>query len=467
MPRVRQPVPLQDSAMGTLIKNCTIACYRCGIEESLHELHQAVTFIKDNIGSSMPKKLAVEFYNGLLEELSFPGHPRLCPPFCHLRIVVNIITDEKLIGLKCTSKILDSLGPREIRRVRGFTELKLETVPYSLRKLHLEYVTTFIHEYACTNSYLVILGQDCPKLNYVDISSSRKVTDVGLHCLCSCPNLRYLSVAKCTTISREGLNYFLSINSSVRELFAWNYSNDAGFDFYSVPEGDIDDSVHPSIRSFAIVSTFNSDISDCHLNSLVTKFPNLSSVKLYGKLYGDLGILQSLPYLSKIDFTPDSDTNWAQFQLLLRSIGSQINDLIVRCGAVYITQKDVDLLHQLCENLKFLVIECSVASDLAKLAIPPFQRLKDLQCIRTSFASRAYVTLGFGKMSELLNLQINGFAMSTDQIRSIILDHTNFPNLQKIGLPDIWIRPDLEGLKKIAKDNNVDLEFTIGCFSNI
>lgn len=464
MPCVKQPAPLQDTAMGVMVEYFSTLCHKYGGENSLHKLRQAVAFIKQNVGSNMPKKFAVEFYNGFLGTLSLRDHLRLRTAFCHLRIALDIVMDETLIGLKCTSQILNSLRPKEISRVRGFTEIKLQiAAPYSLRKLHLEHVTTFIHKYACTDSNLVVVGQCCPKLNHVDVSSSSEVTDVGLYGLCSCPNLRYLSVACCPAVSLEGLNHFLSKNKSVRELFAWQHTNDTGFDFHDDPEADHYEAVHPSIESFTMTQDFFASIEHYDLNRLVNKFPNLRSVKLYGKFAGDLCILKSLKNLSKIDFVSDEGSTWAELEPLLKCVGSQITTLVVRYGAVDIRQRDVDSMFQLCENLEFLRIECWAESDPVKLVIPSSQKLKDLYCVDLAETEVIDITLEFGQLPQLENLQIHGFPMSTNQIESIILDHINFPNLKRIGIPDFWIRDDVKGLARIAKNKNLNLK--LGPFS--
>lgn len=123
MPSRKQPATLQDMAMDILVGFYTQYCQDCSFEYSVDELHQGAVFIRTNIGSQMPRKIAAEFDNRFLKTLSRPPwEPGLIIPSSHLRIVLEVLMDQKVVRLKCSSAILAAFHPEDVHRLRGLIQ---------------------------------------------------------------------------------------------------------------------------------------------------------------------------------------------------------------------------------------------------------------------------------------------------------------------------------------------------------
>lgn len=421
-------------------------------DDSLVELREFVSFVKSDIRPQMPVKLAAELYNRVLKEFSSPSDVDLFPPRCHVEIVSQVLVDDDIAGLECSSEIFASLQPDDAVRIRGLSKLELyDSIPHNLETLDMEHLTVFVYNYRCIDSDLTVLGQRCPKLRHVDLSKSHRITNAGLCALATCSDLVFLKVSQCPKISLSGLKHFLSMNKSIRELFAWSDNDDAGFDFGKDQNWDEDPSVYPSVTSFTIGKCF----SNSHLMSVVSKFPNLRSVKLYESFKGDISALKSLRNLSIINFVAGSGSSWAGFEALLEIVGTRIEQLIVRCRNISLSQMILYSVFQRCKNLESLRLDSEVGSDQDKLVVPPFERLK---YSKFTLSDDYMTTLELSQMTMLENLRVFDFAIGESRVISMIVDPISFPNLKEIALSEFWVSTDFDSVEQIAKSNNIDLK---------
>lgn len=325
-------------------------------DDSLVELREVVSFIKNNVRPRMPVKFAAILCNKVLGKFSLPSHMDNVPSKSHIEIVFQVLMDDEITGLECPSEILAALQPDDVVRIRGISKLRLhDPICHGLGELRLEQLTVFEYtDSQCTDSDLAILSQHCPKLKHVDVLNSKLITDVGLCALASCSDLVFLKVSLCPNISLSGLKHFLSINKSIRELFAWSANYDVGFDFSNDPNWDEDPSVYLSITSFTIGRCF----LNSHLLSVVSKFPNLRSVKLYESFEGDMSALKSLSNLSRIDFDASIRSSGGKFESLLEIVGPQIEHSVLGFPDSSILQRAVNSMFQRCQNLESLTLDC-------------------------------------------------------------------------------------------------------------
>lgn len=427
-------------------------CIDCGTDEGSYEkVRRGIPFVRREEGAEgprMPRILLLEFCNRLMKKFSVFGARYESRA---IRNGTQIIMDDTIIGLECPSKVLASLRQEDVDRIRGIGRLLLTNeLTHNLESLHLENLTTFVYRRWCTDSDLRVIGETCPRLKHVDVRASAGVSDVGLGALALCPDLQFVSITWCMRVSGRGAKDLLSVNKTVRELFAWTNDCGAGFDFREISNWDKDLSVYPSIESFTVGQGF----SDRHLRYVVAKFPNLRSIKIRENFDGDFRVLRTLSKLSKIEFPSRIDSTWAAFESLFEFFGPQIRYLQVCWGDVSVAQIRLNSIFRICENLEYLIVYCRSATHAVKLIVPPFKKLKYFKC--GGGDKDREVTLEFGQMSMLENLQVIAwFALGASQIESIILDHTNFPNLKRIGLTTSQTLSNSH-LNEIAKNNNLD-----------
>lgn len=461
MPKLKQPASLQNASMDVLVVFLADHCDRLSIANSLAELRQVIAGIKKDVSPHIPWHLSMEFHSRFLKEVENLQELRMDQaPDLHQKAILEVLMDHKIKGLRCEGQIVTYLHPCDAGR---FDELRLLDLSFfctpmhriRLEDFHLKNLTTLNYIEWCRDADLKVIGRHCPVLKFLNVTDSPKVTDRGLRWLVPCSEIRSVIVACCRRVSQAGITELLSVLTEIEHLSGWSEYGNYGFDCFS----NLDlETVYPRIKSFTIVLD---RISNDHLKAVVLKFPNLTSFGIIGLLAADLMLLKPLNQLAKLDFSSASGLSWDELRKLLPFIGANITDLKTRCpnrAAACISQSDLDLLFEICPNLELLAIDYKAHSRGQKLIIPPFKKLKELECrIPRGFARRRAV-LEFDEMPELEDLLIDRFYMTAGTLKSMMLDSMTFPKLKLLKISEITGSYSIDDIRIIAIDNNLDFE---------
>lgn len=455
MPQLIQPASLTDTSMNILMKFCATCCHRWSAQGSLEKLRESVAVIKRDISPLIPHNLSARFHDKLLFMFYCLRQPR--DPHrsrSHDKAVLEIIMDTKIRGLTFdVTPLLFFLDLRDAHRIQGLEKLDISLfwnpLLNSLASFQLKDLIKFVFRNECTDADLQIIGQNCPKLLTLDVSGSKKVTDVGLHALSDCSNLCIVSVA-CCSVSLNGINDLLSVNKKIYMLSGWD---DNGFDCLTHEDA----SVYPSIQYFELEYDY---ISNELLRSMVSKFPNLTMTSVSGKLLGDINVLQNLQKLSRLDLAEVSGLTWDNIQSFLRDVGTKMIELSLPIdpGAAIVVQNDLNFIFNHCGNLESLTFAHRGDIEVDKLTVPPFSKLKTLRCYCLRDSHRP-TSLEFGRMLKLESIWITGFYLSTEKLESMILNHSYFPNLKSISISGFRNRNDSQHLRQVVRDNNIKFQF--------
>lgn len=418
------PASLQETAKDVLVGFFSTYCYKCSIGGDLGKLRQVVAHMKEDLDPRIPCHLAADIYNEFMEKYSWPREKRV------LEIMMELIMDRKIIGLKCSSSNLDSLDFHQLSRINDIQELELTTRLVHLAGLHLGDLRKLTYRENCTDADLKVIGQSCARLEYLDVSHSRKVTDVGLRALGPCTNLSSVAASRCS-VSLNGINELLSVNQKIRKLSAWTYDDDEGFDC-SDPSAL---SVYPSIETFAFVPRFPTRNLHQSLAAAV-KFPNLRSVKISRYLAEDLSTLRSLSQLSELELKCDGHCTWNNLHTILRSFGATIKKLSFTCSEnLDNLQNQLNFIQELCGDLEYLKIMFLVSEERRILFIPHFRKLKTLVLLNHGVSDTDL--LNFSHLPELERFVVRETGMTTETIELLICDKTKFPNLKYLDLLEL------------------------------
>lgn len=434
MPELKQPALLVDLAVERLAICFSHHCLALVVKEALDDLRRDVEMIRNYVVSHVPRYLYTRFQVKLLYIIRDTNAPRT-----HKLTISKIMMSARLVGFEgefvCHP---DPWEAHRVTRVRARVQSEC-AISRDFELFDLCNLMAFKMWHTCTDAYLELIAQNCPKLGKIDVSHSRNVTDTGLRALSRCSNLRRVMYSGCS-VSIQGIDCLFSVNGEIREMIAW--SDMQGFDIS-------DPSIHPAIECLNCNGA--SDISNRYLNSIVGKFPNLTSLIIHNSgISGDVYTLSELGKLSRLDLFSDNSVDWMNLRSLLRSVGSNIEELKVPITS----QSDINSIYELCGNVTSLTL-----SDLSRnrIVIPPFKNLTNLECYRLEHEQGV---VEFGRMPQLQELSILGFDMESD-IESSIVDHERFPKLGEIWIEENPNSNVIERLRHIAKTNNLDLTVNV------
>ncbi|XP_046436345.1 uncharacterized protein LOC124188063 isoform X4 [Neodiprion fabricii] len=464
MPKLRQPATLQKMALDAIFQYVVLWCNRTSVEGSLDELTHGISVMKTNVICRLPWFMVADFSARFMDFLS-----RFYCAFnslIYIEATLELFMDIEIVGLQFRGPMVDFLDPRNGWRLRRLVELDLDYVSHSismnLQNFYLNDLTCFMFARRCTDLDLSVIGRNCPKLQVIRVSKSRRVTDKGLASLSQCSDLRFIDVHKCS-VTHSGLNRMLLVHKKLEKI------TDVAFDTMC----HLDWSVCPSINHFAT----NDRVSAKHLRKIVTKFPNITYLYMHGKITENLYILQNLNELTGLDlkfslkqFDNEVRMLWTNIMGLLRFIGANLTTLkLGSCDTtnsgvgIVMGQDKIDYIFNTCPNL-----ECFKFVHKEKLiVIPSFAKLKVLtpQC---SFNYDDYPleilcipTIKFNKLPNLESLSLYHYDVSCKTVRSIMLDNDKFPKLSVIK--DVRLRYEcLEELRRIARMKNLKFEIING-----
>nr|CAD7445584.1 unnamed protein product [Timema bartmani] len=224
----------------------------------------------------------------------------------------------------------------------------------------------------CTDHILSVVGQNCTRLQKLDVTASRSVTDRSVNALLNCPQLSELRLNR-TSISIDG---FATLLMGLRRLEDFGRCDEFGCVLEHILE------FHKSVGPFGLRMFQSRDVTSCQLNLLIKMCPFVMHVYIYhDERISDLTILSALENLSELkllscDFFTDN------VKTLLELKGYNITWLHLE----HVEEIDMNaLVHisQFCPNIKKLVFyNCDflehTSISMKKLAVPPFQHLEHI-----------------------------------------------------------------------------------------
>ncbi|XP_046413949.1 F-box/LRR-repeat protein 7-like [Neodiprion pinetum] len=263
-------------------------------------------------------------------------------------------------------------------------------------------LTSFTLCFDCTNSIVTAVGQNCPKLQKLDVTASRSVTDRCLTILQKCWQLREIQLFR-TSVSRAGYAELLLEHPNLENIGRCD-------EFGYILEYIRNTSTYK--KPFNLKIFESRDVTTEHLHLLVEMCPNLTKVSIVlDESINDLLILSRLNNLTELkllcgDFFTD------RMKELLETRGAKITSLHLE----HVNEIDLNALiyiSQFCPMLKHLVLyNCEfdehAAIVSAKLFVPPFKYLERIKCV----ADCAHLHLEF-LLSHCVNIKFIQLGSST------------------------------------------------------
>ncbi|XP_046436357.1 uncharacterized protein LOC124188067 [Neodiprion fabricii] len=472
MPKRKEPALLQDLAFDSMVSHCVDYCQKTSCHLDSKKLRKCIAKIKSQLFPLLPPNLSLveDFCIKFFEVFKLTCWERSAMHReSYIAKALEIMMDVKIPNLRCSHAYLNYLDCNDFHRFRGLESLEIETFPsYDvsgiLEYFCLENLRELYLPQQCNNNDLAIIGSCCPLLQVLDVSNSPDVDDYGLQALQPCSDLRVLDFCF-WRVSNVGVNDLLSAHPKLEELNARKTVRlrmcvGLDFDLLSRPLT----MVCPSMKRYCV--RFK-PVTNEILHALITLFPNLTYLRIFGQVEGDLRLLQKLKMLNALDFSGGvSHPSTNNLRELLTIIGANISSLDMKnlyCVGVFLTQDDMNFLYESCKNVEYLTFVYERSSCGDKLVVPPFPKLKELDVEAKRFNNNrfpSHAEIEFGVLNQLETLRFENFGPIAKITESIMFDHVRFPNLKKV----LCEEADEEGMRKInkiAKDNNLD--FTMEC----
>lgn len=234
----------------------------------------------------------------------------------------------------------------------------------------------FILCFDCTDNIIAALAQNCKKLQTLDVTASRSVTDRSVDPLLSCKNLKRIKLCRTSMTLSGYANLFLE-HLNIEDI---GRCDEFGYVLELIQQNEIDAKITFHIRTFE-----SRNFEKEHLYLLVDMCPYITSLCLLrDERIVDLTILATLDYLKELKLL-SCDFYAHGIKTLLEIKGRTIVNLHLE----HIDEIDLNALidiSQYCPDIKNLVFyNCEFLERAPiysrKLAVPPFQCLERLKCV--------------------------------------------------------------------------------------
>lgn len=466
MPKLKQPNPLQEKAFGILVNHVVNNCNRISVLGEVNLLKKNIAALKEHLHQNLPQILLLKFCKQFLSRFAAFAWRRWDDrrPIDHDWIVLKILLDLEIIGLKLTDQLVQDIEPFYVDGLLESQVLNMSAfiVPNLtvFEDFRLGNLTKLIIS-SCDDDNLKIIGSHCAKLQVLEIILSENVTDEGMRALNSCTELRSIDFCGCI-IRNSRINDILSIHKKLEEFRTVNsYSeSDESFDVLT-RERTL---VCPSLKKFLIKLKGNTLLTYEHLSAVVELFPNLSDLEIASDIKGDiLHVLKGMKKLTGLVFKyPVRHDNLEQ---LLMDIGQNITKLSISSPSPRLNEKDLKTVYKHCSNIEFLTFKSIKYGDWQeedKLVIPPFRKLKNLHCHGplTCKLTDNILALEITELPEIETLTCEHISSrgAVRMVDSIMFDHIKYPNLKLVHTCCL-LKKDENRINKFAKNNNLDFKF--------
>lgn len=408
MPQKKQPRRLESfalKAVGAWVKMlgrgltepvCLIS--QRDSDHGLVFLHHTLAWINETLYASVPwylfDKMATEVLmsiNNLIQETksSYDAYVPMPVFLTRMKVVVSlteVVVHPHLRHLDISHwpKIMRHVLNQNLHRLTGLEELNLgsgsggwdtsEAEKYILSGVkRMTNLTSLCLCFDCTNNILQVVGNNCPLLQSLDVTSSRSVTDKSIPALLNCRHLKDVKLYR-TSVSVDGYKQLLLNLPELQDIGRCD-------DFGCVLEKICEENLGP----LSIQALQCRDVTVDHLNMLVSVCSNLTHISVFhDERVSDLTILSALCNLKEIkllncDFYSDN------VKELLEVRGENLTYLHLE----HVDEMDLNALiyiSQLCPRLKKLTLyNCEFTSQSStsfhKLPIEPFRCLEHLVCV--------------------------------------------------------------------------------------
>ncbi|XP_014204185.1 uncharacterized protein LOC106636327 [Copidosoma floridanum] len=358
---------------------------------------------------------------------------------------------------------------------------------------NMKRLTSFTLCFDCTDNIIAALCQNCPRLQKLDVTASRSVTDRSVFFLLKCQELREIKLLR-TSVSVPGYASLLLNHACLEDI--------GRYDELGVALEYIQHSVdRRTDKPFGLKAFECRNMSLEHLCLLVDMCPHLTSLSmLRDERIDDLSILAALTELRELKLL-SCDYYANNVDVLLDVIGCNLVSLHLE----HVGEIDLDALvgiSQYCPNLRSLVfynceflpvagVRCRRLlqqqrnNNNNRLPVPPFAKLERLKCVVDCAEShlefilqhcanvrsihlgsstgigdatmrRALTRNPMGKLEDLKILYSSDLSMSTVQLLM-----ENCQNLRRLSELESWdgIAPqDLDAFRQELRRTNVNLD---------
>lgn len=407
MPQKKQPLSLEAlglqaggefvSSIGRMIissKTDAIALNRAGAMENMFSYltEFLYTHVPWNLFDQMATHVLTSISNLIKETKNNYNQDQPMSVFLNKMKVVVSLTEVAInphlrcIDISVWPKIMRHVLYQRLYRMTGLEELNLGSGSGGWKTSDIEKsiiqgvsamqnLTSLCLCFDCTDHIISIVGQTCCKLQNLDVTSSRSVTDRSVGPLLNCPQLRQLLLYR-TSVSIEGYTELLL---GLRQLKDLGRCDELGIILENLKERN-------SVSEPLGLEVFQSrDVTTTHLNLLVEMCPNVRHVSIFhDERVSDLTVLIYLNNLSELkllacDFYTD------QVKQMLEVRGEKLTWLHLE----HVEEIDLNALvyiSQFCPHLKKLVLyNCDflehTSLSLKKLKVVPFQYLEQIICV--------------------------------------------------------------------------------------
>ena len=346
-------------------------------------------------------------------------HVHVLVRFVHLLIHPRV----KHIDLSSLPKVIKDCIYRQLDKMIGLEILNLgsgngETIRQNSFKSFKKLVnmTKLTIKSDCQNDTLSIVGQNCPQLRYLDISSSGSVTEQGTSWLLLCKHLETVNMFQ-TSQSVPGYSQLLQGLERLSNIGRCDQ-------FGEVMEYMAKCRSHPP--SLQITNLHTRDMTFHQLHLTVTFCPNIEHVNLYvdedlGHLLSPLSKLQKLKELQLLACNFHSD----KVDRLVLDKGPQLQLLHLE----HVDELDMAalrLIAQTCPNLaKLVFLNCDFVENFGtnlsteSFSATTFHKLESLICV--SECAPNVIEFLLVQAKNLRNVQFGSTAWFNDQIVSSVL----------------------------------------------
>lgn len=381
-----------------------ICCHSFGDPNNgAHFLQSNIDYINTLLISSVPyylyDRLAIEVLQAVQELIektkkTFNQFSPMTTFVNEMNVVVSLTESVinahlKTLDFTCWPKMMRYVLYKCLRKMSGLEKLNLGSclggwsnhdkwfldALGSMKNLH-----TLCLCFDCTDLIVQILGDNCPKLQNLDITSSRSVTERSVPSLLKCKDLKELQLCR-TSMSIAGYAQLLIGLPKLQDLGRCDEFGSILKYIYNL---------NPSAGPFEIRKFQSRDITTEHLKLLVYMCPNLYHVSIFHdeQIWNItlLTVLQNLTELKLLscDFYTDN------VKQLLEIKGSKITSLHLE----HVEEIDLNALmyiSQFCPKLKNLVLyncdflaHTSLFANPDRLRVKPFQQLERIFCVADS-----------------------------------------------------------------------------------
>lgn len=517
MPKKHQIPSLEELALrsvGQFVTDVGRHCVKPICAISIHDpargistLHAWLDWIKHQLVSSVPwylyDRMSVEALKAILKLInetknSFSQYFPTSNYLSEMNVVVNLTevvvhSNLKTIEFSLWPKVMRHVLYRNLHAMTGLEVLDLGSGSAGWRISGIEKMivcavsmmpnlTSFTLCFDCTDSIVTAVGLNCPKLQKLDVTASRSVTDRCLTVIQRCWMLREIQLFR-TSVSIAGYAELILEHPNLEDIgrcdeFGYVLEHIRVTGMYKKP--------------FNLKVFESRDISTEHLHLLVEMCPSLSKVSIvHDESINDLLILGALGNLVDLkllccDFFTD------RVKELLESQGGKIESLHLE----HVNEIDLNALvwiSQFCPKLKSLVLyNCEFGEHAPvlitdKLFVPPFKYLERIKCVAdcatlhlefllSHCVNIKFIQLGsstgigddtmarvltknpMNKLEELKILYSDDLSMKT-----VKLLMQNCDNLRRLSELESWQGisiAELDSFQKELRVNNVDLDIS-------